>query len=227
MSYEGLRRLAPGWLRGQVFFFEEEIARRVGEFAAGLPRGARLLDAGAGEGQYRDRFPHCRYVGVDLGIGDAGWNYEGLDAVGDLLQLPFGDGSFDACLSVVTLEHVTDPRRAVEEMARVARPGAKLLLVTPLEWEVHQAPHDYFRFTRHGLAHLLGTAGWKVKRLEAGGGFFRLLSRRLMNGLQFFPAPVMVVLAVVVAPVALAVGLLDGLDGRRDYTLGYFVEAER
>jgi hypothetical protein len=48
-----------------------------------------------------------------------------------------------------------------------------------------------------------------------------------MNGLQFFPAPVMVVLAVVVAPVALAVGLLDGLDGRRDYTLGYFVEAER
>ncbi len=227
MSYDGLRRRVPGWLRAEVFYFEEEIARRVKAFGGELASGARLLDAGAGEGQYRELFPQCRYVGLDLGIGDAGWNYAGLDAIGDLLQLPFGEKTFDACLSVVTLEHVTDPRRAVAEMARVAKPGARLLLVAPLEWEVHQAPHDYFRFTRHGLEHLLGEAGWKIKRLEAGGGYFRLLARRMMNGLQFFPAPLMVALALVVAPLALLVGWMDGLDRRRDYTLGYFVEAER
>ncbi|GAB4418623.1 MAG: hypothetical protein OHK0021_23740 [Bryobacter sp.] len=227
MAYATLRAKVPGWLRREVFFFEEEIVRQVRSFAVSLPRGALLLDAGAGEGQYRHHFPHCRYLGLDLGIGDEAWNYAGLDLVGDLLKLPLRDASVEALLSVVTLEHVWDPRRAIEEMARVAKPGARLLLVAPLEWEEHQQPHDYYRFTRFALSRLLEGNGWRIVRLEAGGGFFRLLSRRLMNALQFFPAPLLLLLALGVVPLALLVGLLDGLDRQRAYTLGFFVEAER
>ena len=42
-----------------------------------------------------------------------------------------------------------------------------LLIAAPHEWEVHQAPHDYFRYTRYGLAYLLEQAGFEVVRDRA------------------------------------------------------------
>lgn len=227
MSYAGLRKLVPGWLRREIFYFETLIAEGLSSFAASLPQGCSVMDAGAGEGQYRDYFGQQRYVGVDLGVGDTKWNYAGLDCVADLLQLPFGPDRFDALVSVVTLEHVTDPAKAIAEMSRVARPGAKLFLVVPHEWEVHQHPHDYWRFTKFGVMRLLSENGWQIERLQAGGGYFRLLSRRLMNGLQFLPGWLMPIVALFVVPLALVVGLMDGLDAQRDYTLGYICWAKR
>jgi SAM-dependent methyltransferase len=50
---------------------------------------------------------------------------------GDAQDLPFADESFDLVVSCETIEHVPDVRRALREMWRVARPGAKLFLTTP------------------------------------------------------------------------------------------------
>lgn len=216
MTYGSARRLLPGWLRRYVYSFEALIEDSVQALAARLPDGARVLDAGAGEGQYSAHFRRQRYTGVDLGIGDAGWNYKGLDAVADLCALPFALGTFDAALNIVTLEHLRQPGRALQEMARVLKPGGVLLLVAPLEWEVHQAPHDYYRYTRHGLDYLLREAGLEVQEMTAAGGLFRLLSRRLLNAGQLAPW-----LLPLFGPLALILPLLDGLDRRRDFTLGY------
>jgi hypothetical protein len=57
--------------------------------------------------------------------------------------------------------------------------------------------------------------------VEAVGGFFQLLARRLLNALQFFPGPFFVLAALVAAPLALVLPLLDRLDRQRDFTLGY------
>lgn len=227
MSYSGLRSLVPAWLRREVFHFETLIVDHVTAFAAQLPPRARLLDAGAGEGQYKSFFTHQNYIGFDLGIGDTTWNYASLDCLGDLLRLPFRESSFDAFLSVVTLEHVTNPTLALAELSRTARPGARLLLIAPAEWEVHQHPHDYFRFTHYALRHMLTQTGWHIDSLTPGGGFFRLLSRRLMNALQFFPSWLMPLLAIPLVPLALLVAQLDFLDSRRDFTLGYIVYARK
>lgn len=227
MSYAGLRRLVPGWLRREIFYFETLIVDGVVDFARALPEGCAVLDAGAGEGQYREYFGRQKYLGVDLGVGDSAWNYSQLDCVADLLRLPFGDKRFDAFVSVVTLEHVTDPGGAIAEMARVAKSGASLYLVVPHEWEVHQHPHDYWRFTKFGVTRLLETNGWDLVKLSPGGGYFRLLSRRLMNGLQFLPGWLMPLAAALVVPVALVVGRLDWLDSQQDYTLGYICLAKR
>lgn len=218
-------------LKRLVLHFECAIEDAVRDFAAACPAGARVLDAGAGEGRYRAAFAHCRYTGVDLGVGDARWNYRGLDAVCDLAALPFADAAFDAAIQIVTLEHLADPAAALREMARAMRPGAPLLLVAPFEWEVHQAPHDYFRYTRYGLDRLLRGAGFEVREIRAVGGFGRLLSRRLMNGVRLsmrgwgwvaFP-----LLALLFGPLALAAPLLDGLDPRRTFTLGYLCRGRR
>jgi SAM-dependent methyltransferase len=227
MSYARLRRLIPRFLQRRVLYFEAAIEDAVTTFAAGLGEGARVLDAGAGEGAYARFFARQRYVGVDLGVGDPQWDYRRLDAVGDLLNLPFRSASFDACLNVVTLEHVREPARAVAEMARTLQPGGRLMLVAPQEWEIHQAPHDYFRFTRYGLRHLLESAGFAAVHILPVGGIFRLLARRLLNSLQYFRGPWLWLTALALAPAALLLPVFDRLDRDRNFTLGYICTARK
>jgi SAM-dependent methyltransferase len=221
----------PRPLRRHLLHFETEIEDAVAAFARDLPEGARVLDAGAGEGQYARYFARQRYCGVDLAVGDAAWDYSRLDAVADLTALPFAPRTFAAALNIVTLEHLRDPARALAEIARTLCPGARLLVAAPHEWEVHQAPHDYFRFTRHGLSYLLEKAGLEIVEIRPAGGYFRLLSRRLLNGLQFFTGGARWLLffpaALLLAPPALLLPLLDFLDRDRNFTLGYICTARK
>lgn len=159
----------------------EAFARR----AAGLARpGMRVLDAGAGECIYRPLFEGCRYVAVDRGVGDAAWNYGRLDARADLEQLPFREGAVDLVLCTETLEHVARPDRVLVELCRVLRPGGTLALSVPFLHPVHQAPHDYFRYTPHGLDRMFRQAGLLPSSIEAAGGYFLYLYWQL----QAFPS---------------------------------------
>jgi SAM-dependent methyltransferase len=211
--------------------FERAIETAVRDFAQSLPEQTRVLDAGAGEGQYAGYFARHRYVGVDLAVGDASWNYGKLDAICDLAALPFADGCFDAAINIVTLEHVRDPGAALGEIARTLHPGASFLLVVPFLWEVHQEPHDYFRFTRYGLESLLCGAGFGKTDITQVGGFFRLLSRRLLSGVQFFMGGWRWILfpavALVLGPLAVIAPLFDRLDRKKAFTLGYICVARR
>jgi SAM-dependent methyltransferase len=230
-AYTGVAYRLPRPLRRHILHFEVEIADAVAAFANALPAAARVLDAGAGEGQYRGQFAHQQYCGVDLGVGDRTWDYSGLDAVADLTALPFATGTFDAALHIVTIEHLREPAAALAEIARTLVPGGLLLIAAPHEWEVHQAPHDYFRYTRYGLAYLLEKSGFEVREMRPAGGYFRLLARRLLNGLQFFTGGVRWLLflpaAILLAPAALLLPLLDPLDRDRNFTLGYICTARR
>jgi SAM-dependent methyltransferase len=148
--------------------------------AAGrLPSGARVLDAGAGECIYRPLFPGGGYVAVDRGIGDGAWNYGKLDALADLERAPFAAATFDAVVCTETLEHVARPGAVLRELRRVVRGGGLLVLTVPFLQPVHQAPHDYFRYTPFGIRHLLSEAGFEVDELTAAGGFFTFLRLQL------------------------------------------------
>ncbi len=227
MKYSAIERFLPGVLRRHILHFEAAMEDALAAFARELPEGVRVLDAGAGEMRHARHFPRQRYFGIDLGVGDAAWDYAKLDAIADLAALPFPALCFDACINIVTLEHVRDPLAALREMERTLAPGGRALVIVPHEWEVHQSPHDFFRYTRHGMEHLLGAAGFAEWSVVAVGGYFRLLGRRLLNGLQFFRGPLFVVAAVVVAPAALALPCLDRLDRERNFTLGYICIAHK
>jgi SAM-dependent methyltransferase len=227
VTYAAVQSRLPRWLHRYILHFEAAIDDAVEAFAAALPEDARVLDAGAGECAYKDRFARQRYCAIDLGIGDRTWNYSALDAIADLTAVPLGSGSFDAVVNIVTLEHVREPACVIAELARVLKPGGRLLLVVPHEWEEHQTPHDYFRYTRYGVAYLLERAGFGEIDTQAVGGFFRLLSRRLLNALQFFPGVGFLFAAVVFGPPALVLPLLDGLDKKRNFTLGYICTARK
>jgi SAM-dependent methyltransferase len=101
--------------------------------AAGVLDGARVLDVGCGTGRFTAAIQRAgaRVVGVDLDPGMlavAAANHAGLWLVADAHRLPFATGAFDLTVALTLLEFVDDPARVVAELARVTRPGGRLLV---------------------------------------------------------------------------------------------------
>ena len=218
--------LVPKFVMRWMDPFHTALNERLREAAASVPKGALVLDAGAGECPHSAMFSHTRYVKMDRGIGDKTWDYSKIDVQADICELPFATGVFDAVVNIQVLEHIKEPGVCVSEMARVLKPGGQLILTTVQDWEIHQHPNDFFRYTRYGLQYLFDKAGLK-SQVDALGGLFWNISFRLMAPLGFLQkgwrwalfVPLAPVFAVIVPGICY---LLDPLDRRRDYTLGYF-----
>lgn len=147
---------------------------------AGRVRGDLLLDIGCGRRPYAALFAAVqRQVGLDLPVSEA--RPARPDVWGDGMALPFMSGAFDVVLCTQVLEHVTRPELLIREAYRVLRGGGSLVLTAPQTWGLHEEPRDYYRFTSHGLRHLLQDAGFRVQTLEARGGVFRMVGQTLIG----------------------------------------------
>lgn len=196
-----------------------------------------MLDAGAGECVYRPLFAGRRYVAIDRGVGDGSWDYGHLDATADLERIPFAAASFEFVLCTETLEHLARPAAVLSELRRVLRPGGTLALTVPFLHIVHQAPHDYYRYTPYGLRHLLSVAGFDVESLSAAGGYFTFLHLELGALPSYLPLgmkasvrslagwPFRVFVRASAALLRLAVGALRRLDSGDARPLHYLVLA--
>ena len=100
----------------------------------------RILDAGCGNGRY-SRFllkhadPDAFITAFDLSQKMLARARQRLNSdrvshvAADLTRLPYADAIFDAVVCGWVLEHLPDPRPGLRELARVLRPGGKLLLM--------------------------------------------------------------------------------------------------
>jgi SAM-dependent methyltransferase len=223
--------LVPRFLLRWLDPFHTTLIRRLAEAAQRVPAGSLVLDAGAGECPHAALFAHTRYVKLDRGIGDKTWDYSRVEVIGDICQLPFAEGVFDAVVNIQVLEHLKEPGIGVAEMARVLKRGGQLILTTVQDWEIHQHPNDFFRFTRYGLQYLFAKAGLE-SQVEALGGLFWQIGFRMIAILGFFQEGWRWLLFILLAPVlGLAIPaicyFLDAFDRRRDYTLGYFCSCRK
>ena len=230
----------PDWISKRIEVNRYESYRLLEQAREQTPAGARVLDAGAGEGQYRPYFAHTRYVGLDLAVGDVAWDYSGLDVLGDLRTLPFASGTYDAAVCIQTLEHVNEPMRVINEIGRVLRPGGRLYLSAPMAWHQHQKPHDYFRYTSFGFRYLLENSGMRVVEMRPMGGYFWFLSFNLqLFHYWLFPKPKRLGWQLLQMPFKLATQFvfflviplilfyMDRLDKVKDHTMGWVCIAEK
>src|SRR3954471_567260 len=115
----------------------------------------RLLDVGCGEKPYAPLFRDLvdEHVGVDH--PESIHPLRAVDVLATAYDIPLEDASFDTVLMTEVLEHLEEPARAIAEARRLLRTGGKLILSTPFMWPLHEEPRDFFRYSPHGLRHLL------------------------------------------------------------------------
>ncbi len=127
---------------------------------APLCRG-KLLDIGCGTKPYRALFSVESYEGLELGseharaAGFADHYYDGN-------TMPFADRSFDTLLCNQVLEHVFNPEYFVRELARLLRPGGRIIITVPFVWDEHEQPNDYARYSSFGLRHMIENSGFHI-----------------------------------------------------------------
>ncbi len=157
------------------YLIRTELLAAVQKYAPRLQ--GRLMDFGCGSKPYRTLFDVTEYVGVDF--SNEGHPHEGepIDYFYDGKSLPFPDASFDSVLTTEVLEHIFNPDEALREIARVLRPGGRMLLTCPFSWEMHEEPYDYARYTLHALRSLLEKAGFEVEAEERAGSAVRAIGQ--------------------------------------------------
>lgn len=102
--------------------------------AAGVGAGTALLDAGCGAGGLSASAASrgAKVSGLDAAAGlieQAGRRVPGGEfRVGDLEELPYADGSFDAALAANSVQYAADPAAAIAELKRVTRPGGRVVV---------------------------------------------------------------------------------------------------
>lgn len=207
-------------------------------FRSGSP-GPRVLNAGAGTGSFSLRLAENGFDVTSVDASSAAVEVlrrrvPGEVAQADVTTLPFADAAFDAAVLGEVLEHVEDDRGALEEVARVLRPGGVLAVSVPADPK-RFGPSDRWaghvrRYSRQELLSACEAGGFTVERCRAWGFPFaalyhrylyeRRLDRHGASAPRRWERPALAVLSAILQVDRLFVGVERG-------ALGYLLLATR
>lgn len=191
-----------------------------------------LYDLGCGEVPYREWLLEYadHYIGVD-------WSNSPHDLKADIVAnlneaLPIENQVADSVISISVMEHLREPQLFLSEAYRILKPGGVIVLQVPFMWWVHEAPHDYFRYTKYGLEYMCEKAGFSKVEVHPQTGFWttwilklNYQSARLIRGRW----PIRKLIAIFMRAIwAIDQRIAPWLDKRwpcEEETAGYFVVA--
>ena len=176
-----------------------------------------LLDIGSGWAPYEPFFKNVKkYVKMDK------FDYLKLkpDIIGDALNIPVKNETFESVFSSQVLEHVPDPKKMVDEIHRVLKKNGICILTTHMAQVLHGEPHDYFRFTEYGLKELF--KNFKHVEIKPNGGALLAITQFFLFGIEeklpVISKPLIIFLNFIIKP-------LDKLFFDKRFTINYLVYA--
>ncbi|HEV2263079.1 MAG TPA: methyltransferase domain-containing protein [Stellaceae bacterium] len=152
------------------------IAAAYAEAIATHARG-RLADLGCGKaplyGMYRDKASAIVCVDWPSSLHGA----QHVDTFADLnAPLALETDSYDTIVATDVIEHLHTPEALFSSAARALRSGGKLIVGVPFLYWVHEAPHDFHRYTRFALEKFVKDAGLAVVSLAPFAGAPEVIS---------------------------------------------------
>lgn len=155
-----------------------------------IPVNSTILDAGAGECQYKKYCSHLNYTsqdfaeydgkGNEIGIQTQSWDNSKIDIISDIVSIPVEDSSYDAVLCTEVLEHVIDPVSALNELDRILKKGGYLIITAPFSSLTHFAPYHFFTgFSKFFYEEFTKKKGYEILELNPNGNYFDYLAQEL------------------------------------------------
>lgn len=220
----------------------KERLKWVTEQVKSLPKGYRLLDAGAGTQYFKQFCGHLNYVSQDFaayvpdpdaqGLQNPEWNYGVLDIVSDITQIPKPNASFDAILCSEVFEHLPYPSDAIKEFSRLLRPGGKLIITAPFCSLTHQSPYFFATgFSKFYYDRILEDNGFENIESTPNGSYFEYMAQesKRLNGIskRYAGKPLNLYQKIITGLFLRVLNKLNKKDTRSGELLcfGYFVTA--
>jgi len=225
-SYQHLNKHYYNWL---IY----EIGDQYIQMSAPHIKGT-LYDFGCGEKPYEEYFKkYCAdYIGVDWASSQ---HQTKADIIADLnKELPIKSEIADTIISLSVLEHLSEPNTMLNEAYRILKKDGTLIISVPFMWHVHEAPHDYYRFTEFGLRHILEKSNFKNIQIYACTKFwttwfiklnYQLVSKIKGNKIK------KIILGMIIKPMTylhqIIAKILDKLWYSEEETQSYWVIAKK
>lgn len=126
---------------------------------------------------------------------------EQIDVFYDGHTFPFSDSEFETVICFEVLDHAFEPVRFLGEIGRDLRAGGTLLVTVPFEWDEHEQPFDFARYSSFGLRHLIEAHGFTILETAKTCADVRVLFQ-LVNAYLFKVAEPVSFLPITLAPTA-------------------------
>ena len=149
-----------------------------------------VLDVGCGYMPYRQLIESVPAVNSYVGMDIAQTTYSGEiepDLKWDSEQIPADDKSFECVIATEFLEHHPEPEIVLKEILRVMKPNGIFLATVPFIWNLHEIPHDEYRYTPYSLERCLSSAGFRNIKIKPLGGWNMAFAQMIGLWLGFSP----------------------------------------
>ncbi|MCX6735938.1 MAG: methyltransferase domain-containing protein [Candidatus Parcubacteria bacterium] len=155
-----------------------------------IPAGVSILDAGAGELQYKSFCEHLKYTSQDFGKyngeGDSKglqtkkWDNSRLDIISDIINIPRPDASFGAIMCIEVFEHIPEPAKAIKEFSRLLKTKGKLIITAPFCSMTHFAPYHFSTgFNKYFYEKVLRENGFRIIDIAPNGNYYEYLAQEV------------------------------------------------
>ena len=143
----------------------------------------KILDVGCGKMPYKkyilENSKVTEYIGLDI---DNALIYDKKikpDYTWDGTRMPFENNTFESAFGTEVLEHCPNPEIILKEIYRVLKPGGVFLFTVPFLWNLHEVPHDEYRYTPFSLERHLKNSGFRDVTIKATGGWHASMAQML------------------------------------------------
>jgi hypothetical protein len=129
--------------------FVEVVAKNISPPEPIVEIGSYIVKGHEHLANLRNFFPGSEYIGCDIRKGP------GVDKLENIEKLSFKNESIGTLLILETLEHVQNCIRALEEAYRVLNKDGIVAMSSLMNFQIHDHPEDYWRFTPKAFEYLL------------------------------------------------------------------------
>ena len=157
--------------------FHKELFKAIENFSKGA-----ILDIGCGNKPYEYLFSEhsTEYVGCDIVQSDL----NKVDILSPANNIPLGNDTFDTVFSTQTIEHVEDYQGLLDEAYRILKQDCYLILSGPFNWQLHEEPYDFFRFSKYGFIYILEKSGFEIVSIKENGGMWAVVGQYILKNLN-------------------------------------------